>query len=63
MASIPGGQFNFFAANMPVNVVVTPDGQSLPPPISGDFNLEVITSSQGNLSLPPGYQGVALFAN
>src|SRR5262245_47427408 len=48
MASIPGGQFTFFAANKPVNVVFTPDGQSLPPPVSGDFNLEVVTSPQGN---------------
>src|SRR3982750_2337817 len=63
MASIPGGQFTFFAANRPVNVVVTPDGQTLPLPIAGDFNLGVVPSAPGSLSLPPGYQGVALLAD
>jgi len=43
MASVPGGQFTFFAANKPINAVFTPDGSSLPRPIHGDFNLEVVT--------------------
>src|ERR1700761_4454828 len=64
MASIPGGQFSFFASNEPVNVVPTPDGSSLPPPVAGAFNLEVITSPHGtNYALPAGYQGVALLSN
>jgi hypothetical protein len=42
MASIPGGQFAFMAANNPVNVVLTPDGNSLPPPVLGSFNLELV---------------------
>jgi serralysin len=64
MASIPGGQFAFFAANKPVNVVLTPDGHASPPPVPGDFNLELVTSPQGTAyGLPAGYQGVALLAN
>jgi Ca2+-binding RTX toxin-like protein len=60
MASIPGGQYTFFAAGPPVNVVITPDGSNLPPPIPGVFNLELVTSLSGPSSMPPGYQGVAL---
>ena len=64
MASIPGGQFTFSAANMPVNVVVTSNGQSMPPPIAGAFNLELVTSPVGTAyALPPGYQGVALLSD
>jgi Ca2+-binding RTX toxin-like protein len=63
MASIPGGQFTFSAVHQPVNLVVTASGASLPPPISGDFNLEVITAPIGtSYPLPPGYQGVALLS-
>ncbi|MGC2523774.1 MAG: hypothetical protein WA417_14240, partial [Stellaceae bacterium] len=63
MASIPGGQFTFAAAHQAVNLVVTASGASLPPPIPGDFNLEVITSPFGtSYPLPPGYQGVALLS-
>jgi Ca2+-binding RTX toxin-like protein len=63
MASIPGGQFTFSAAHQPVNLVVAASGASLPPPIPGDFNLEVITSPIGtSYPLPPGYQGVALLS-
>src|SRR5271165_2432277 len=60
MASIPGGQYTFFAAGQAVNVVTTSDGTNLPPPILGDFNLALITSSGDPPGLPPGYQGVAL---
>ena len=63
MASIPGGQFTFSAAHQPVNVVVAASGAALPPPIPGDFNLDVITSPIGtSYPLPPGYQGVALLS-
>jgi Ca2+-binding RTX toxin-like protein len=60
MASIPGGQYKFFAAGRPVNVVTTTDGGHLPPPIPGEFNLELVTSLSGPSGMPPGYQGVAL---
>ena len=64
MASIPGGQYSFFAAGQPVNVVTTADGTNLPPPIGGEFNLEVVTSPQGtSYPLPLGYQGVALLSD
>jgi Ca2+-binding RTX toxin-like protein len=60
MASIPGGQYTFFAAGQAVNVVTTSDGTPLPPPILGDFNLALITSPSDPPGMPPGYQGVAL---
>src|SRR5215472_12570077 len=60
MASIPGGQYTFFAAGRPVNVVTTTDGGHLLPPIPGEFNLELVTSLSGPPGMPPGYQGVAL---
>src|SRR6516162_10779410 len=64
MASIPGGQYSFFAAGQAVNVVTTADGTNLPPPIGGEFNLEVVTSPQGtSYSLPLGYHGVALLSD
>jgi Ca2+-binding RTX toxin-like protein len=60
MASIPGGQYTFFAAGQAVNVVTTSDGTHLPPPILGDFNLALITSPSDPPGMPSGYQGVAL---
>jgi Ca2+-binding RTX toxin-like protein len=60
MASIPGGQYTFFAAGQAVNVVTTPDGSHLPLPVPGEFNLELVTSLNGPSDLPTGYQGVAL---
>src|SRR5438876_746304 len=63
MASVPGGQYAFFASSENVNVVLTPNGNNLPPPIAGEFNLEVITSPTGPSGIPQGYQGVALLYN
>jgi Ca2+-binding RTX toxin-like protein len=60
MASIPGGQYSFFAAGQAVNVVTTADGSHLPLPVPGEFNLELVTSLNGPSDLPTGYQGVAL---
>ena len=60
MASIPGGQYTFFAGGHAVNVVTTPDGTNLPPPVPGKFNLELITSLSGPSGIPAGYKGVAL---
>src|SRR5215472_14672572 len=64
MASIPGGQYNAFAqGGQQVNVVMSPDGQNLPPPIPGEFNLEVITDGIVPPGIPPGYQGVAVLSD
>src|ERR1700730_3631301 len=60
MASIPGGQYSFFAGGQAVNVVTTPDGANLPSPVSGKFNLELITSLSGPTGRRAGYKGVAL---
>src|SRR5689334_2083053 len=63
MASIPGGQYNAFAqGGQQVNVVMTMDGKNLPPPILGEFNLEVITGGVVPPGLPPGYQGLAVLS-
>jgi len=56
MASVPGGKYSF-AAVQPVNLVLTPDGNNVPPPIAGDFNLEIFTATNGTLAA--GYQGSA----
>lgn len=63
MTSVPGGQFQTSANGEKVNVVTTPDGSHLPPPIGGEFNLEVVTSTGGSSDLPAGYQGVALLSD
>jgi hypothetical protein len=64
MASIPGGQYNAFAqGGQQVNVVMTTDGSHLPPPIPGEFNLEVITGGVVPSGLPQGYQGVAVLSD
>jgi Ca2+-binding RTX toxin-like protein len=60
MASIPGGQYTFFATGQAVNIVTTPNGSHLPPAIPGEFNLELVTSLSGPSGLPAGCQGVAL---
>lgn len=67
MASIAGSQFDA-TAGTPVNVVITSDGSSLPPPVPGDFNLEVWTGGNPPTSPASGYQGLlydldGLYAN
>ncbi|HEY1794517.1 MAG TPA: hypothetical protein VGG57_00220 [Stellaceae bacterium] len=60
MASISGSQFVALAAE-PVNVAETSNGSHLPPPIAGDFNLEVWTGSGPPPQSPaPGYNGLAV---
>jgi Ca2+-binding RTX toxin-like protein len=59
MASISGSHFVALAAE-PVNVVETSNGRNLPPPIPGDFNLEVWTGSRPPGSPAPGYNGLAV---
>src|SRR5437667_833098 len=62
MASVPGGQYSFFANGQNVNMVTTPDGSHLPPAVAGMFNLEMVTSLAGAPGIPAGYQGVALLS-
>ncbi len=64
MASIPGGQYNVLAqGGQQVNVVTTSDGNNLPPPILGQFNLEVISGGSVPPGIPAGYQGVAVLSD
>ena len=64
MASIPGGQYNVFAqGGQQVNVAMTTGGDNPPPPLPGQFNLEVITGGAVPPGLPAGYQGVALLSD
>jgi hypothetical protein len=64
MASIPGGQYNVLAqGGQQVNVVTTSDGNNLPPPIPGQFNLEVVTGGSVPPGIPAGYQGVAVLSD
>jgi hypothetical protein len=62
MASIAGSQFVATAAN-PVNVVLTTDGTNLPPPVPGEFNLEVWTGGSPPSSPASGYQGLLVDYN
>src|SRR6516225_6424243 len=62
MASVPGGQYTFFANGENVNVVTTSNGNNLSSPVAGEFNLEVLTGS-GPSAIPAGYQGVAMLLN
>ena len=64
MASIPGSHYDVFAGNQTVNFGVTPDPNNVPPPVSGNFNLEVVTNATGTGSFltAPGYQGLAILS-
>ena len=62
MASTGGARYVFFANGENVNTVITADGNNLPQPIAGDFNLEVVLSLGGSTVTPLGYQGVALMS-
>src|SRR5712691_8123489 len=54
-------RFAFFTPNKLVNVAATLDGSNLPAPITGEFNLELVTAPVGtSYPLPSGYQGVAI---
>ena len=62
MASIPGSHYDIFAPNQPVNMALTYDANSAAPPVSGEFNLEVVINSTGTGDYPiaQGYQGVLI---
>jgi len=64
MASVPGSHYNVFAGNQTVHFGVTSDPNNVPAPISGNFNLEVITnaSGTGSFSTASGYQGLAILS-
>ncbi len=62
MASIAGSQF-VATAGTPVNVVITNDGSTLPPPVPGAFNLEVWTGGSPPSSPATGYQGLLVDYN
>src|SRR4051794_23038879 len=63
MASTPGSQY-VFTADQTVNVVrIEPgsDPNNPPPPVPGQFNLELIIQPSGtNFPTPSGYQGAAV---
>jgi Ca2+-binding RTX toxin-like protein len=63
MASLSGSHYSFFAQNENVNLVATPDGKNLPPPVAQEFNLELILSLSGPTVVPAGYQRVALMSS
>jgi len=60
MASIQGSQFVATAPGQNVHVGITADGSNLPPPVPGQFNLEVYTGSGAPPAIAPGYQGLAV---
>jgi hypothetical protein len=56
-----GSQYVFSVPGQTVNVISTTSGSNLPAPISGRFNVELVTSPTGtNYSTPVGFQGVAI---
>ena len=63
-SSIIGGQYQVVApGGQQLNVVMTKDGNNLPAPISGEFNLEVITDGVVPAGPAAGYQGVAVLSD
>jgi len=47
MASIPGSHYDIYAPGQTVDFGLTYDANSFAPPVSGEFNLEVIINSTG----------------
>jgi hypothetical protein len=64
MALIPSSHYNIFAGNQAISFGVTSDPNNVPAPVSGNFNLEVITnaSGTGNFVMASGYQGLAVLS-
>jgi Ca2+-binding RTX toxin-like protein len=63
-SSVLGGQYNVVVpGNQQVNVVMTTNGDSLPPAVPGAFNLEVITDGVVPAGLPQGYEGVLVLSD
>ena len=62
MALIPSTTYDIFVTTgKAVFIGVTTDPNNPPPPVPGDFNLEVVVSDSANLSVATasGYQGIA----
>src|SRR5205814_1602492 len=61
-SSPPSPQYVFFAPGQTMNVGATTDPNNPPPPVSGDFNLELVLNATGTGSYmtAPGYQGLAI---
>jgi hypothetical protein len=59
---MPGSQYVFFAPGQPVNVATTADPNNPPPPVPGNFNLELVVNGtgRGSYATAPGYQGLAI---
>jgi Ca2+-binding RTX toxin-like protein len=57
-----GQSYDIFAPSQTVDMALTYDANSAAPPVSGEFNLEVVINSTGtgNYPTPPGYQGVLI---
>jgi hypothetical protein len=55
-------QYVFFAPGQAMNAATTTDPNNPPPPIPGDFNLEVVVNATGtgSYATAPGYQGLAI---
>jgi hypothetical protein len=64
MASIPGSQYDVFAGGQTINFGVTTDPNNVPPPVGGDFNLEVVVNATGtgSYNTASGYQGLAILS-
>src|SRR5437763_3282317 len=64
MASIPGSHYDVYAGGQTINFGVTSTPGNPPPPVPGDFNIEVIVPpSNANVNTPAGYQGVVRLSN
>src|ERR1700730_225509 len=64
MASIPGSQYDVYAGGQTINFGVTTDPNTVPPPVGGDFNIEVVVNATGtgSYNTASGYQGLAILS-
>src|ERR1700730_5733695 len=64
MVSIPGSQYDVFAGGQTINFGITSDPNNVPPPVGGDFNLEVVVNATGtgSYNTASGYQGRAILS-
>jgi Ca2+-binding RTX toxin-like protein len=65
MALIPGTNYDVFVTTgQTINCGFTSDPNNPPPPVPGDFNLEVVVNATGtgSFSTAPGYQGLAILS-
>ena len=64
MASITGSQYDVYAGGQTINFGITSDPNNVPPPVGGDFNLEVVVNATGtgSYNTASGYQGLAILS-